>query len=186
MRQQLLPIAFPPAFEIPMLTLQQAETLSEEGEVWFRVAADDANLLEETSVEDAFGTPDEIAERLGFADAAELKTNLERHDSRYPELFWNEEGHFGAGVYYHGVCCCDDFGTLADYAMTRHWAKPGDFVWVFKGEYIGTCTDGDVVAPAEVVGIVSLTDFVKGYVADRQAKDASIDVLGIETALGLH
>ena len=182
MRQQLLPIALPPAFDIPMLTLETAQALSDEGEVYFRVAAAEANLLEETSVEDAHGTPEAIALRFGKDSVEALQADLENHEV----LFWNDEGHLGAGIYYRGVCCCDELAGLADYAFSRHWAKPGDVVWIFKGEYTGSCNDGDVVIPTEVVGILSLSDFVKSYVVDRRANDASIHVLGIETALGIY
>lgn len=181
MRKQLFfDIAYPPAFDVPVLTKTEAVTLSARPGYYVRVASASANLLEETSVEDAGDTPDAIATRFGCDTLMELQAFLADH----PVLFWDAAGHFGPGVYYIGVCCCDSLTGLADYALSRHWAKPGDVVWFFSGEYVGSCNDGDVVCPDEIIGILPIADFVAFSIEERQAHDADIHWVGCKTALG--
>lgn len=181
MRKQLyLDIAYPPAFDVPVLSRSQAMTLSARPECYVRVASASANLLEETSVEDAGDAPDAIATRFGLESLTELQAFLADH----PVLFWDDDGHFGPGVYYVGVCCCDSLTGLADYALSRCWAKPGDVVWFFSGEYVGSCNDGDVVCPDEIIGILSLADFVTFSIEERQVGSPP-SWLGCKTALGL-
>ena len=158
-------VSLPPAYDVPALTAADVEALeaTTETDLYFRIAHSDADILTECSVEDAFGTPDEIAERFGFESAADLQEHLARWDSTFPECHWDDEGHLGAGVYYDGVCCCEGLEALADYAMSRAWAQPGDFVWVFTGNYVGSCPDGSVVNPTRVLGILSLRELVHVY-----------------------
>lgn len=188
MMQMHLPgLSMPPAYNVPALTAADIDELEATADVYFRIAYSDADILTECSVEDAFGTPDEIAERLGFESATALQADLESWDSSLPECHWDDEGHLGAGVYYDGVCCCEGLEELADYAMPRAWAQPGDVVWVFTGNYVGSCPDGSVVNPTRVLGILSLRELVHVYWnmhQDKLANGMSVSDTGVLLALG--
>lgn len=196
MKTAYLPIDMPAAMDVPSVSLATALALEADDSVYFRVASASADLLNELSVEDAGDAASVIAERLGFDSVPAMKAELDgATHSLWPELQWLETGHYGAGVYYRGVCCAETLGGLAAYALSRCWASPGDLVWVFRGDYVGDCVDGDVVSPTEILGILPIRDLVNVYFTERVAEDRNcvgITSLVVQArvslchAMGLH
>ena len=118
--------------------------------MYFRVGNKNENLLETASVEIA-------VEAHGFEDAAELLETLgvdDPEDAETDSLFWDDEGHFGAGLYYTGVCCCDSLEALKSYFNTGTLgtdALKDACVFVFEGDWVDSCNDGEVVNPTEIL-----------------------------------
>ena len=116
---------------------------------YFRVGNKKENLLETTSVELAVElhniTPEEIFETYGVEDEDELEDALE------DELFFDPDGHFGAGIYYNGVCCCESIEDLKNYFGTGVNALNDSVVFVFEGDWMGSCNDGEVVNPTKLI-----------------------------------
>ena len=117
---------------------------------YYRVGDASENIFETWSVElatDLHGvTEEEIFELYGVSDEEELNDTLPAH------LWFDPDGHFGAGVYYYGVCCAESLENLKSYFSHSSRGLDGSVISVFKGEYIGRCGDGDVVIPTEVIG----------------------------------
>ena len=102
----------------------------------------------------------EIAMELGcFKDKNELLEMLGAEtpeDAETESLFWDDDGFFGAGLYYPGVCCCDSLESLASYFNvsvlgTDHLV--GSVIFEFEGDWVDSCNDGDVVNPTKIIAV---------------------------------
>lgn len=137
-----------PKFAIFMLAQRE-----ERSNMYFRVGNRNENILEATSVEVA-------VELHGFEDADDLLVSLGfdgPEDGETESLFWDEDGHFGAGFYYAGVCCTESLDALADYFSTAVLgtnALKDAVVFVFEGEWLDSCNDGEVVNPTKLLAIL--------------------------------
>ena len=121
---------------------------------YYRVANAEENIFETSSVELAEElhniSVEEILEIYGVEDVDDLNDALEDH------LYFDEDGHFGAGIYYNGVCCCESLQDLKSYFALGSEGLDESVILVFAGEYIGSCNDGDVVSPTEIIEILSI------------------------------
>ena len=121
---------------------------------YFRVGNKNENLLETCSVELATDlhcvTEDEIFEMYGVSDEDELNDALDTH------IWFDSEGHFGAGIYYNGVCCAESLKKLKSYFSGNSRGLEGSVVFVFDGEYMGSCNDGSVVNPTHLIETLSV------------------------------
>lgn len=140
--------------------MRQAQEKHPDGEFFFRLGDKDEDLLNTTSVEAAefrnAGDIEEVVEAWGFDTLEDLQYALENYDPAHPEvfewpMFWDDNGHFGAGIYYTGVCCCTYLEALADYVNTRNWGDEDSVVFMFIGNLLGNCVDGDVAEPLQLV-----------------------------------
>ena len=81
--------------------------------IYWRVGNKDENILETCSVELATGlgydSVESLLEIAGYDSVEDCEESLD------DELFWDDEGHLGAGIYYNGVCCCDSLESLKSY-----------------------------------------------------------------------
>ena len=122
--------------------------------MYYRVGNKNENLIETTSVELATElhniSLEEIFETYGVEDEDELEGILD------DELFFDSEGHFGAGIYYNGVCCCDSIESLKSYFGVGVDSLNDSVVFVFEGDQMGTCNDGEVVIPTELVETLNI------------------------------
>ena len=136
----------------------------EEAGYYFRIADKHAEIFRETSVElpeSEVGTREDIATAFGYADFAALSDALEDPFAEHEGLFWDEEGHFGPGLYYAGVCCSSSYSEMLAYCeqsgISREVAFRDDLsCFVFEGEYVADCRDGDVVNPSLIVAQMPL------------------------------
>ena len=121
---------------------------------YYRVGDEKENIFETCSVElatDLHGvTEDEIFELYGVSDEDELNDALDTH------LWFDSEGHFGAGIYYNGVCCAESLENLKSYFSGSSRGLQGSVVFVFDGDYMGSCNDGDVVNPTRLIETLSV------------------------------
>ena len=124
--------------------------------MYFRVGNKNENILEVASVEVA-------VESHGYENADELLTMMGYEDSEDGEtesLFWDENGHFGAGFYYPGVCCTDSIEALSSYFRNTTEGLDDAAVFVFEGDWVDSCNDGDVVNPTKLLAILD-TEILK-------------------------
>ena len=116
---------------------------------YYRVANTNENIFETSSVELAEElhniSVEEILEMYGVEDTEELDEALEDH------LYFDEDGHFGAGIYYNGVCCSDSIEALKSYFSLGSKGLEDSVIFVFEGDYMGSCNDGDVVIPTKLI-----------------------------------
>lgn len=117
---------------------------------YYRVADKNENIFETCSAEIAEKlnniSEEEIFEMYGVEDEVDLNDCLD------DELFFDPEGHLGAGIYYNGVCCCDSIESLKSYFRLGSEGLPeGSVVFVFEGEWMGSCNDGEVVNPTQLI-----------------------------------
>ena len=123
--------------------------------MYYRVASKNENLLETASVEIAvdahgFENADELLKTLGVDDPEDAETD---------SLFWDDEGHFGAGLYYAGVCCCESLEELKAYFNTSILgtdALKDSCIFVFDGDWVDSCNDGEVVNPTEIIEVLQI------------------------------
>ena len=122
--------------------------------MYYRVGNKNENLLETASVELATElhnvSLEEIFETYGVEDEGELEEVLE------DELFFDSEGHFGAGIYYNGVCCCESLEALKSYFGVGVDSLDDSVVFVFEGDWMGSCNDGEVVNPTKLVEALNI------------------------------
>ena len=120
--------------------------------MYYRVADENENIFEACSVElatDLHGvTEEEIFELYGVSDEDELNDALDDH------LWFDTEGHFGAGIYYNGVCCAESLESLKSYFNHSSQGLDGSAIFVFEGDYMGSCNDGDVVNPTSLIEVL--------------------------------
>ena len=135
----------------------------EDSGYYFRIAGSDADILNETSVElpASAGSPDEIAQIMGYPDFDALNQALEDPFADMDTLWWNDEGHLGPGLYYAGVCCTTSLGETLRYCrqsgIRRETARrSGLALFVISGKWIGDCRDGDVIEPERVIATMPL------------------------------
>ena len=93
-------------------------------------------------------------------------------------LFWDDEGHFGAGLYYAGVCCCESLEELKAYfntAVLGTDALKDSCIFVLTAiERLTPCNDGEVVNPTEIIEVLQIEVLQRGIIkvpltqADRQ------------------
>ena len=121
--------------------------------MYFRVGNRNENLLETVSVEIA-------VELHGYEDADDLLASMgygDPEDGETDALFWDEDGHFGSGFYYAGVCCCDSLEALKGYFHTSVLGTDtlkDACVFVFEGDWVDSCNDGEVVNPTKLLAIL--------------------------------
>ena len=96
-----------------------------------------------------------ILEMYGVEDIESLEEVLP------DELFFDPEGHFGAGIYYNGVCCCESIDDLKSYFGVGVDALGGSVIFVFEGDWMGSCNDGEVVIPTELIETLSVDMLVE-------------------------
>lgn len=122
---------------------------------YFRVANKKENIFETTSVELSEEvnniSTEEIFEMYGVDNEEDLNDLLDDH------LFFDEDGHFGAGIYYNGVCCSDSIESLKSYFSLGSEALEDSVVFVFEGDWMGSCNDGEVVNPTKLIEILSIS-----------------------------
>lgn len=120
---------------------------------YFRVANKEENILETTSVEIAENlnniSVEEIFEMYGVDNEDDLNDIIQ-----YDEMHFDADGHFGAGIYYNGVCCSESLEELASYFNvdtlgTDHLSD--SVVFEFEGVHVDSCNDGEVVNPTKVI-----------------------------------
>ena len=121
---------------------------------YYRVANASENLFETASVEIAEElnniSKEEIFEMYGVDNEDDLNNLLEDH------LFFTE-GHFGAGIYYNGVCCCESLESLRSYFTLGSEGLEDSVIFVFEGDWIGSCNDGEVVDPTQLIETLSVS-----------------------------
>ena len=123
--------------------------------MYYRVGNRNENLLETASVEIAVGLHD-------FEDADDLLASMgydDPEDGETDALFWDEDGHFGEGFYYAGVCCCESLDDLKAYFNTVLLgtdALKDACVFVFDGDWVDSCNDGEVVNPTKLVETLNI------------------------------
>ena len=147
-----------------------------ENDIFFRLGDEDEDLIKTNSVEmseervgggsdimeDCFGI--QISEHLIYEmseaeyqeELQRVKTSYEEYDPRYPDnfssnLYWDDDGHLGAGLYYVGVCCMASLAGLAYYVNSRSWGNSNSVVFVFEGDNNGDCNDGAVAIPRKKI-----------------------------------
>ena len=122
--------------------------------MYYRVANPNENIFEACSVEIAEKlnniSAEDIFEMYGVADEESLEDILP------DELFFDPEGHFGAGLYYNGVCCCNSLDALKIYFGGNAEGLEASVIFVFEGEWMGSCNDGDVVIPTKLTETLSV------------------------------
>ena len=124
--------------------------------MYYRVADQNENIFETCSVEIAEElnniSEEEIFEMYGVSDEDDLNDLLD------DELFFDSEGHFGAGIYYNGVCCCDSLESLKAYFSLGSEGLSESVIFVFEGDSMGSCNDGEVVNPTKLVDILDVSE----------------------------
>lgn len=117
--------------------------------IYWRVGRKDENPIETCSVEIAtglgFDSVEDLLEVVGYASVEDCEENLD------DVMFWDDDGHLGAGIYYNGVCCSSSLAELAKYFRNTADGLSESIIFVFEGEWIGSCNDGDVVIPTKVL-----------------------------------
>lgn len=123
--------------------------------MYYRVADANENIFEHCSVELAEElnniTSENIFEMYDVDNEDDLNDTLEDH------LWFDSDGHFGAGIYYNGVCCCDSLEALKSYFSLGSQGLGGSVIFVFQGDYMGSCNDGDVVNPTKIVETLDIS-----------------------------
>ena len=123
--------------------------------MYYRVGNKNEKILEATSVEIAM-------ESHGFKSVEDLLEAVcakTTEDAETDSMFWKDDGHFGPGLYYAGVCCSDSLEDLASYfdVGTLGVNHLNDSViFVFEGDWVDSCNDGDVVNPTKLIEILDV------------------------------
>lgn len=128
--------------------------------IFFRVCPNSEDTLNIVSAELTDGrgqSAEEIADLYGYEEIEELKNDLEEYNPARPDMFesnmyWDDEGHLGGGLYYAGVCCETSMAALASYSNERGWHHyESAVIRVFEGKQNGDCNDGQVAIPTNIL-----------------------------------
>ncbi len=131
------------------MTIQQLEQYEGNG-TYFRITRADDNL-DGSSVETADVTREEAA-MLFNINADDLDGTLEER-----QLYYSDEDK---GIYWNGICCTDTIEGMIEYFGIGDGNLTGiedTELVIFKGEWIESCGDGDVVKMTEIVERVAIT-----------------------------
>ena len=132
-------------------TIQEIERF-EEDRCYFRLTRFDDDLTG-NSVETANVSRKEAAELFNI-DIGDLDEALEEK-----ELYYDDEK---TGIYWNGVCCTDTIEGMIEYFGLS--SKSGIIgiedaeLVVFRGNWIESCGDGDVVEMTEIIERISVAE----------------------------